>query len=362
MKITAINSRLLTFQTKTLATSYGRGVTERRHVFVKVDTDHGIEGFGEASPLPHFTGEVAETIAWIIENRLAPALVGLDVFDVEAFHAAMDKAIPHHTTAKAALVMAAYDAMGKAVGQPVCRLLGGRLRERLPVAGAVGIEEPEATAAEALRYVKAGARTIKLKVGADPARDLEAVAAVRSAVGPDVALRVDANQGYQPKIAVQVIRSLAAYNLQYVEQPVAAHDLDGLGFVRRSVDVPIAVDESLYGPQEALEILRHGAADVFIIKLIKAGGIYRGRQVTAIAQAARIPCVLVSPYESTLGAAANVHVAAATPNASWAVEIGVNDIKDDPSAGLTYSDGFVEVPERPGLGVSVAEKVFDAAV
>lgn len=358
MKITGIKCRVLTFQTKTLATSYGRGVTERKHVLVRLETDGGAIGYGEASPLPHFTGEVGETIAWIIENRLAPVLVGLDVFDVETFHAAMEKAIPRHTTAKASLVMAAYDAMGKAAGLPVCRLLGGRFRDRLPVAGAVGIEDPDATAVEAAKYVREGARTIKLKIGADPARDVEAVAAVRAAVGPDVAIRVDANQGYLPKMAIQVIKTLASYNLQYVEQPVSAHDLEGLAFVRRSVDVPIAVDESLYGTDEAMEIIRREAADSFVIKLIKAGGIYRGRQVAAIAQAARIPCTLVSPYESTLGSAANVHVAASAPNASWAVEIGFSDVKNDPCSGLEYSGGFVEVPDRPGLGVTVAEEVF----
>lgn len=352
MKIVRLQGQVVSFRTKTLATSYGSGVTVRQHVVVRLDVDGGAPGFGEASPLPHFTGEVGETIAWMIEHRLAPAVLGLAVTDLAALQQALDRAIPHNPTAKAAVVMAAYDAFGKLTGLPVCRLLGGRLAETLPVVGAVGIEEPETTAREALRFVTEGARTIKLKIGRDPERDREAVKAVRAAVGPEVAIRVDANQGYRPKAAIQVIRSLEPYDIQYVEQPVPAHDLDGLAFVRAAVGVPVAVDESLYGPEEALEIIKRQAADVFVVKLIKAGGLYRGRQVLALAAAAGLPCTLVSPYESTLGSAATVHAAASAPNVPWAVEVGVNDVPDDPFAGLEYAAGSVKVPTAPGLGVS----------
>jgi L-alanine-DL-glutamate epimerase-like enolase superfamily enzyme len=359
MRIAQVRWRIVNLRTKTLATSYGAGVTERKHVLVRLELEDGHTGFGEASPLPHFTGEFGETIGWIIEHELAPALLGLPVCDLETIQSALDGAVPRHSTAKAALVMAACDAFGKMVGLPVCRLLGGRLVERLAVAGAVGIEAPEETAREARRFVEAGARTIKLKIGRDPTRDVQAMAAVREAVGPAVAIRVDANQGYRPKEAVQVIRALAPYGIQYMEQPVAAPDLDGLTFVRGAVDLPIAVDESLYGPEEALELIKRQAADVFVVKLVKAGGLYRGRQILQLAATARIPCVLVSPYESTLGAAANVHVAASAPNVPWAIEIGINDIPDDPAAGLVYEEGLVRVPEAPGLGVTVADRLFD---
>jgi o-succinylbenzoate synthase len=358
VKITGVSSTVVTFRNETLATSYGRGVTERKHVFVRVEPESGAAGYGEASPLPHFTGEVGETIAWLIENRLSPPLVGLDLFDPEAIDLALNQAIPHHTTAKAGMMMAVYDALGKALELPVCRLCGGRLRTRLPVAEGIGVGTPEDTAAEASRCLAAGVRTIKLKIGVDPDRDIAAVAAVRRVAGRGVAIRVDANQGYRPKDAAQVIRALAPYGIQYVEQPVSAHDLEGLKYVRDAVEVPVAVDESLYGPEEAIELVRRQAADVFVVKLIKAGGIHRSRRVLAIAEAARIPCVLVSPYESSLGVAANIHLAAAATNVPWALEIRVNRIPDDPGSGLVYADGFVTVPEAPGLGVTFNDSLF----
>lgn len=355
--IVRVETRLVTLRNPTLATSYGEGKTTREHVYVRLTAQHGVTGIGEASALPHFTGEYAPTILWAIENVLGPALIGASALDSAGIQQRLDLAMPNNGTAKNALVMAAFDLAGKLTGQPVCHLLGGRVRERVPLAWGVGIMPPEDTAAEALRLIVAGCATVKLKVGTDPERDIAAVRLTRQAIGDLIPIRCDANQGYQPKDALRVLRAISNYHIQYMEQPVARWNLEALAWLRRQSDVRIAADESMYGPREAMELIRKQAVDVFVIKLIKAAGLFRARQAIAIAEAADIPCTLVSPYESSVGTAANVHLAAAAPNIPFACEIGV-DMACDPGSGLHYEGNAVLTPIVPGLGVSLRDDLF----
>jgi muconate cycloisomerase len=356
--VARVEARVLTLHNPTLATSYGAGKVERQHVFVRVTATSGAWGIGEGSPLPHFTGEYAETIRWAIDNVLGQALAGASALDFAGVQVRLERAMPRNGTAKHALVTAVYDLAGKLTGQPVCNLLGGRLRDRVPTAWGVGIMSPDDTAAEAKRLVGRGCATVKLKVGADPERDIAAVAMTRQAIGPAIPIRCDANTGYHPKDALRVLRGIRDYNVQYLEQPVAAWDLDSLAWLRRQSDVRIAADESLYGTHEAMELIRREAVDVFVVKLIKAQGLYRGRQVMAIAEAAGIQCTLVSPYETSVGAVANLHLAAAAPNVPFACEVGV-DLVGDPGSGLRSEGSDALVPDAPGLGVELRTAVFD---
>lgn len=357
--IDKIETAVVAMQDDTLATSYGPSVSIRKHVFVRLWSSSGAFGIGEASPLPHFTGETWEDIEGTIQKTLAPALIGLNPFDVEKIESAMNLRIPHHTTAKAAIVTAVYDLMGKLIALPVCRLLGGRLRDEIEFAAGVGIAPVAETVEKVRQYVKSGVNTVKLKIGVDPKRDIETVLAVRSEFGPKLNIRADANQGYTPKVAVEVLRQLEEAGLQYVEQPVAADDLEGLRFVRSSTSIRVAVDESLYSLKDAMHLISTGACDVFVIKLIKTAGIRQGRSIIALAAANRIPCVVVSPYEGVAGMAADIHVAAASPNVLWAVELEPGKKEtDDPVTGLKFGPGKVEVPTAPGLGVELTRDPF----
>ncbi|HLT59477.1 MAG TPA: enolase C-terminal domain-like protein [Limnochordales bacterium] len=358
MRIRRVEAVVRTVSSRTLSTAYGAGVSRRTHAFVRVETDTGMDGIGEASPLPHFTGEAAETIAWVIREKFGPALAGVDPWDLEAVHAALDRTLPHHTTAKHAVVTAVWDLISKAAGLPAGYLMGGRRAEALPVVGGLGIADIDETVRQAVEQVQQGLRTLKLKIGTNPKRDKDAVAAVRDAVGPDIALRVDANQHYTVKEAIQLIRSLEPFDVQYVEQPIRAGDPRELARVTQATGLRIAADESLYGPREALALLREQAADVLVVKLIKCGGPYRGRQLLAMAEAAGLPCVLVSPYETTVGAAANLHLAAAAPNVPFAVEVGVFAIPDDPARGVVIEQGQAHIPKGPGLGIAVDPDLF----
>ena len=342
----------------TLATSYGPSVSMRDHVFVRIWSSSGEFGLGEASPLPHFTGEMGDEIQRTIDNALGPCIVGLNPFDIVLVEDALAKGLPHHNTAKAAIITAIYDLAGKLLGLPVCQLLGGRLREEVELATGVGIGSVSAILTEIDQMVQRGIGTVKLKIGADPHRDIEAIWAVRDKY-PKLNIRADANQGYTPKVAMQVLRELERANLQYVEQPVAATDIRGLLTVSQATSVRVAADESLYSLRNALDLISLGAADVFVIKLIKTGGLRQARAIMELATAARIPCVIVSPYEGYLGLAADIHVVAASISCPWAAELGFGDrALEDPVTGLCFGQGTVKVPLGPGLGVTLITDPF----
>jgi len=356
MKITDVETRLVDIPCRTLATSYRDSLTHKLHTLVAVRTDTPWIGLGEASPLTYFTGETAESVQFAIRNFFSAFLIGQDPFDLEKIHAWMKRSYPRNTTAKAALDMALYDLAGKALNVPAYKLLGGRHLERIPLARGIGIGSADETVREAAEAVGEGYTTLKLKIGRDPIRDLESLTEVRRAVGDAVFLRVDANQAYDPKSAIALIRKLEPLGIQYVEQPVAAHDLVGLAHVRSSVGVPVAADESLQGLSEALEMIRLDAVDVFVIKLIKVGGIYPAKKIAALAEAANKRCVTVSPYEIGIGAAAGAHLAMSSVTFSMACEFMDPSFRpEEPTVGLTIDRGTLQVSDRPGLGVDYRE-------
>jgi len=352
MKITSVQTRLEDIPCRTLATSYRDSLTHKLHTLVAVYADNGMVGLGEASPLTHFTGETPESVQLAINNFFSDYLIGKDPSDLEQIHDWMNRYYPHNTTAKAALDMALFDLAGKALKAPVYKLLGGTTRDRIPLARGIGIGEIDDTVRAASDAVAEGFQTLKLKIGRDSDRDIAALREVRNAVGHGIQLRVDANQGYDPKSAVTVIRKLESIGIQYVEQPIAASDLLGLAHVRNSVGVPIAADESLLGLSQALEMIRLDAVDVFVIKLIKVGGIYPAKKIVALAEAANKKCVMVSPYEIGVGTAAGAHLAVSSTTFSMACEFMDPSFRpEEPTTGITISGGWLYLPDNHGLGV-----------
>lgn len=363
-RIERVSVRRMTLANTTLLTSYGSNVNQREHLFVGVHDEDGALGIGEGSPLPHFSGERAADMERIVREALGPAVIGSDPFDLEQITTSLDRALPHHGASKAAIVNAVLDLQGKIVGLPVHRLLGGAVLEHLPLAGAVGIEAPETVIAKVEDLVARSIRTIKVKVGTDPARDLRTLEALRERFGFEIELRADANAGFGRADARRFLDAARNLRLQYVEQPLPAADLEGLAELRRLQATPIAVDESLFGLHDAMAIIRSGAADILIIKLIKLGGLYGARKVAAVAEAAGLGCVAVSPYETMVGVSANVHLAAVSAAFGYDAElgVGVSAVSLAEASGLEYGEGFVKVPMRPGLGVSLREGFFEEGV
>jgi L-Ala-D/L-Glu epimerase len=326
-------------------------------VLVRIRTRDGAEGWGEATPDPNVTGETWGGTAETLRHDLAPALIGCDARNREAALNALDARVEGAPAAKAAFDIALHDLVARAAGMPIWQLLGGRAREALQISRVISVDEPAVMAAAATRHVADGFRTVKVKVGdrADPLLDANRVAAVRQAVGPEVAIKVDVNQGWRsPGTAITAIRAMAPSLPAYVEQPVLWWDMEGLAEVRRQTGAIIMIDEGCHGPRDMLRAVALRAADLVNIKLMKSGGILNALKLNAIAEAAGIPAQVGTMVESSIASAAGLHAAIATSNVKT-VEMGgplmlAEDIGD---AGTWYRHDMVTVPDGSGLGISV---------
>jgi L-alanine-DL-glutamate epimerase-like enolase superfamily enzyme len=337
---------------------------------VRVETDEGLVGFGEACPAYEFTGDTLWTVQDVIGEYLGPAVIGKDPFRLEAIVHCWERELwtVGNQAACAALEMALWDLQGKALGRPLCDLIGGRTRDGLVEVIAWGWDEPEALADKTRRMRAEGITVFKIKVGDLPERDEQRVAAVREAAGPDARLTVDANQGWlDAKTAVRAIKMLEPYRIEFAEQPVRMDDLEAARFVRAHVDVPIALDETVRGPREALAAAKAGACDMFVVKLMKTGGILNALKVNAIAEAAGISVMMGNMGESSLGLAAHFHLNVALANAThcdadlpWRPGGYARDIGRGLRAELRDGVSTVIVPQAPGLGIELVEEAVAA--
>lgn len=341
-----------------LTTSYGDAPAIRPHVIVEIGTAGGVRGLGEASPLPEFTGETAQSVLFALNATYLAPLVGRDAAEVGTIMADMDRLLPGNTSAKAAIDMALHDLAGCLLGVPVSTLLGGARRPCIHLARAVSIGSVAEIVAAAERHVAAGIRTIKMKVGQDPRADVERVRAVRATVGGDVRIRIDANQGYDVATAVAVLRKIEDCDLEYIEQPVPRWNHSGMAQVRRATGIRVLADEAVHSPQDALNLIRAEAADLFALKFVKTGGLVRARQIAAIGEAAGIDCVVISPFETQVGAAAGLHMALALPYGRHAHELTVFATQPEMArTGIRMSGDTLVPSENPGLGVDTIAEI-----
>jgi muconate cycloisomerase len=345
------------------------------YVIIKLHTDDGLVGLGEAPVLKDwggdygkYFGETPRTAAHIINDVLSPVLKGQDPCRFEAIHELMDKAVKGHPYAKAAIDMALYDVAGKALNVPAYQFLGGRFRDRISIAHSLGLMEIEKAIEEALQAKSEGVKTIKLKGGIDPKRDVELVRRMRDALGPETKICVDANQGYPtPKVAVRVTKSMADYDLLYMEQPVEG--IDQMAEVAKRVDTPIMADESAWTPQDVMEIARKKAADMISLYTTKPGGMFKAKKVAAVAEAAGLACNVNGSVETGVGNAANMHLAASTSVVTFGCVIPVSTPKEKAKQGIAgiyyqddliqeafeFIDGDVVLSTKPGLGIELDE-------
>jgi muconate cycloisomerase len=351
------------------------GLTESigRYALVRMTDDAGHAGWGEAPALKdwggeygRYFGESAATVQLVIRRYLGPAAIGVPVGNIGLLHQRMDAAVKGYPYAKAAIDMAAYDLAGRARGIPVHGLIGGAVRDTIPIAHSIGLMAVEDGEREAAKVASEGIRTIKIKVGVEPARDVEMVRRIRAAVGPDVALCVDANEGYKtPGEAIKTIRKMEAFDLIYAEQPV--HGIARMAEVARAIDTPVMADESAWNSHDVIEIIERRAAQIVSIYTTKPGGLYRAMEVAAVARAAGITCNVNGSAELGIGNLANLALAAAAPAVTLACVVPVSTPKSAQHgqiAGIYYQDdlivapmdfrdGAVRVPTGPGLGIDV---------
>jgi muconate cycloisomerase len=346
------------------------------YVIVKIADENGLAGWGEAPVLKdwggefgRYFGETPGTTVSVTTQYLAPAIRGCIPGEIAEIHERMSRAIKGFPYAKAALEFAAYDLAGKQCGLPVHRLLGGALRRKIAVThsiGLIGFEEAEREAAQAVRE---GIRTIKIKIGVEPDRDVEMVRRVRDTVGPGAALCVDANQGYRTVgEAVRAFRRMERSDLIYFEQPVEG--IDRLAEVARAIDAPVMADESAWNAHDVIAIAEKRAAQIVSIYTTKPGGLYRAMEVAAVARAAGIICNVNGSVETGVGNLANLQLAAAAAPVvlSCVVPVSTPAQAQSPGniAGIYYTDdliaepmrfvdGAIDLPSGPGMGIPVDE-------
>jgi L-alanine-DL-glutamate epimerase-like enolase superfamily enzyme len=353
MKITEITAEKINLElVKPFTIALGT-ITESDNILVSVETDEGITGYGEGAAVPFVTGETPEIILAAV-FALREGLIGLDPRSIGHIHRVMDETLVGNGAAKAAIDIALYDVIGKHAETPLYKLLGGH-RSSVETDMTVGIDRPEIMAQTAAELVAQGFRQIKIKAGIRPEDDVEAVRLIRKAVGPDIRLKVDANQGWSAGDAMMTIASLAACGVDAVEQPVPAWDVEGLAAVRAKAPIKIMADESCFTPQDALRLVARGAVDMINIKLMKCGGLYPAMQINAIATAAGIPCMVGCMLESRLAIAAGAAFIASDPNIVYGDVDSFRDFKENGivSGGFDFDCPTICLTEAPGLGVTV---------
>ena len=323
---------------------------------VEVETAGGIVGLGEISMI--WNGDGA-ALCPMVNDLLGPALVGHSAFDINAAHLRMDESVQFSRAAnpaKAAVDMALYDIIGKALGTPVYNLLGGRVRESAPLSMSIMIAELDAMVAQAKAAIGRGFAGVKVKVGIDDVHDIQSVAAIRKALGPDATIPVDANMGWHStRQALTQLEALAPLRIHSVEQPLPADRLEDLAWLRQRSPMPIMVDESVWGPDDAARVIRAGAADIINVYVSEAGGLRNAARIFALAEAGGIVCTIGAMPELGIGTAAQMHLAVAMPELLGPSDVcGVLYNKESLiTETLPIENGRAGAPDRPGLGVTL---------
>lgn len=353
--------------------SFGTVGKKEDNLIIKIYTDEGIYGLGEACTLgPFYCGESQETVMGIIQHHLYPkVLEGADPFDVEMIHVKMDKFVYANTVAKAGIDYALHDIIGKKLGVPLYKLLGASKPyfDKIPTRASVGIDDPKAMAEKAAMLHEMGFGGIKMKVGLEPIKDIERVKAIRDAIGPDMLIDIDVNGAYRAKEAVYMLRRVQDCGNIIVEQPVARDDYEGMKYVRERVDIPIGACEAALSQQQIMRLVRMDACDFFNFKPTRSGGIFPAKQVMHMVEAAGKFIVLSEQLGSSVELSAVGHLAFSTPTimipggyaagvmgmaGKFTTEGSDADIVNNP---MQVKDGCLLPPtDNPGLGVDLVEE------
>ena len=330
-----------------------RTVNSVEDVIVELHTDTGAVGYGEAPPTGVITGDTTGAILGAIRDHIAPALLGRDLDEFEDLTAAVQKALVHNTSAKAAVDMALWDLLGQKYSAPVYRMLGGA-RRNIVTDITISVNPPEEMARDARTAVQRGYDCLKVKVGIDPELDVARLAAVRQAVGRDIRLRIDANQAWNAKQAVRILNQMQekGLDIEFVEQPVPAADLEGMQYVTRHADVPVLADESVFSPADALRIMQTGAADLVNIKLMKCGGITNALRIAAAAEVYGVECMIGCMLEAKISVNAAVELACAKKIITKIDLDGpVLCSEDHILGGAVFDEKNITVSDAPGMGI-----------
>jgi len=332
-------------------------------VLIRVHSDDGVVGVGDATPLPMFTGENQGSILAAIERYIKSMILNENPLELKKLSEKMKK-LPWNMAAKTGIEMALFDIIGKVKEIPVHSILGGKYQERFTQAAAVGrlkkgISSDE-VAREALEFLKNGFQVVKIKIGKKYGLSLEEdykrVQAVAEAIDNHARFWVDCQAAYSSQEAVKIAKKIEKFDPLYMEQPTQRFDIKGMAEVRRRTEIPIMADESVFSPLDALRVIQERAADAIGIKFAKCGGIFAAKQITTMTNVAGLDCMMISPGETNIGLAAYLHVAASAENV-LICNFGLRE-QEDWLTPLKIDDTYkLMVPTDPGLGIKILKKI-----
>ncbi|MEJ7746791.1 MAG: dipeptide epimerase [Luteimonas sp.] len=354
MKITEIKFGMLRVPLKTPFKTALRTVNQVEDIVVMLHTDSGHVGYGEAPATAVITGDTHGSIIEAIAKYIAPRVIGQDVANLNHITQLIQGALEKNSSAKAAVEIAVYDLFGQLYDAPLYKMLGGG-DPVITTDITISVDYIDKMVADSIKAVERGFESLKIKVGKDIGVDVERVKAIYAAVEGRALLRLDANQGWTAKQAVYAIQTLedSGVKLELVEQPVKAHDLEGMKYVTERVHTPIMADESVFGPAEVIELIRMRAADIINIKLMKTGGISSAIHIADIAAIHGVECMIGCMLETSISVAAAAHVAVAKSNVITKVDLdGPSLCAFDPvDGGVTFNESEITVSDAPGLGI-----------
>jgi len=330
--------------------------TSADNVLVKMITDQGIIGFGECSPYMPINGESTDT-CMIVGQYFAKALKGKDALLIEECINLMDKIIYGNSSIKSAFDMAIYDIASQHAGLPLYKFIGGENNKIITTDYTVSIGDPQKMAADALKIKNEGYPAIKVKLGLNGKTDVERIRAIRAAVGNEIPLRIDANQGWKVKEAIETLNALKEFDIQHCEEPIARWKFMKLPKVKKNSPIPIMADECCGDEHDAERLIELGACDYMNIKLGKSGGIYKALKMVRLAEAANIHLQVGAFLESRLAMTAFAHFALCSPIIEhYDFDTALMFSEDPVTGGIFYEkNGVVKVPEVAGLGAVIDE-------
>ena len=353
MKITNIRLGKISVPLRVPFKTALRTVNSVEDVIVEIETDTGNVGYGEAPPTGVITGDTTDAILGAVRDHIRKTLLGRNADDFEDLMLLLNSCIVKNSSAKAAVDMALWDLYGQLYKIPVYKILGGS-RDSIVTDITISVNDPEEMARDTVNAVERGYDCLKIKVGANPELDVARLLAVRKAAGSDIKIRIDANQAWTPKQAVSILNKMQENNLdiEFAEQPVKAHDLEGLKYVTDHSYVPVLADESVFSPEDAVKIMQMRAADLVNIKLMKCGGIYNGLKIASAAEIYGVECMIGCMLEAKVSVNAAVHLACAKKIITKVDLDGPVLCSEDPViGGSVFDERVITVSKEPGLGI-----------
>ena len=326
-----------------------------QNVFIRVHTNAGFYGVGECSAFPMIVGETQDTCL-IMAKEFSRLWIGKDALDIEGRLQQLHSFTAGNTTIKGAFDMALYDIAAKHAGLPLYQFLGGTKRV-VESDITIGIAAPGVMAQKALEFKASGAQILKVKLGKNAVEDIERVKQIREAIGDDLKIRIDANQGWSFDDAVFALQAMGKYDIEFCEQPMRTWDDDRLPELMKLSPVKIMADESVYNHHDARKQINSGSCHYINIKLAKSGGIFEAKQIHDLAAAKGIPCMMGGMLESRIALSAKLHFVYTSPNIKFydMDTCMLGHLADPCIGGVTYDGYKLDIADAPGIGADADE-------